>query len=275
MAVGAEPITIGALAAATGVAAGTLRMWEARYGFPCPTRLELGHRRYQPDDVERIARVLDGRARGLSLPAAIEQARRWSPSSVPSLYVAARRQQPALEARRFSLTAMLALTRAIEDECLARASRPILAASFEQEGFYRRAEHRWRELSRTAALAFVLADFPRRRSPRAAPLEVPIPSESPLGREWAIVCLDQDFTAGLVGWEQPADDEERHFEAIWTTDPDAVTTILRVALTLARPGAPELAAHTDDIDRAAASVTADLGVTLALTNRMIAYLLAD
>ena len=42
------------VSALTGVAAGTLRAWERRYGFICPERTPSGHRLYSRRDVERI-----------------------------------------------------------------------------------------------------------------------------------------------------------------------------------------------------------------------------
>jgi len=50
-------LTIGQLAERTGAAAGTLRMWESRYGFPRARRLASGHRRYSEEDVERVRDV--------------------------------------------------------------------------------------------------------------------------------------------------------------------------------------------------------------------------
>ena len=42
------------VSALTGVAAGTLRAWERRYGFINPERTASGHRLYSRRDVERI-----------------------------------------------------------------------------------------------------------------------------------------------------------------------------------------------------------------------------
>ncbi len=42
----AGPLTISDLARLTGVPSATLRSWESRHGFPRPTRLAGGHRRY-------------------------------------------------------------------------------------------------------------------------------------------------------------------------------------------------------------------------------------
>ena len=39
-------LSIGELSSRTGVTPSTLRIWEERHGFPVPTRLESGHRRY-------------------------------------------------------------------------------------------------------------------------------------------------------------------------------------------------------------------------------------
>ena len=57
----------------TGVAAGTIRMWEQRYGFPEPGRTASGYRVYTEDDVAAIKRVLAFRDQGLSVPAALER----------------------------------------------------------------------------------------------------------------------------------------------------------------------------------------------------------
>jgi DICT domain-containing protein len=265
-------LSIGDLAAATGVAPGTLRMWEARHGFPEPTRHGTGDRRYSADDVARGTQVLRERERGLSLPAAIERVRGWTPRVAPTLFAALRARQPELQPRRLPLRAMLALSRAIEDECLSRAARPILAASFQRERPYRLAEHRWRELARGAALAFVLADFPQRRSPRQGPVEVPLDPDAPAAREWSVVCVDEHLTACLAGWEQPREAGERAFEAVWSTDPDAVTATLRAAAGLA---GHELAGRAEEalagLSLVGAGTTA---ATLGLAGRMIGSLAA-
>src|SRR3954470_4075424 len=71
-------MSIGELATATGVASGTLRMWETRHGFPEPMRQGGGDRRYTPEDAARVTQVLRERERGLSLAAAIERVRGWT-----------------------------------------------------------------------------------------------------------------------------------------------------------------------------------------------------
>ena len=47
-------LSIGDIANRSGVAVGTLRMWESRYGFPVPERLPSGHRRYSEHDLEQV-----------------------------------------------------------------------------------------------------------------------------------------------------------------------------------------------------------------------------
>ncbi len=41
-----EDLAIKDVAEQTGIAAGTIRMWEQRYGFPAPQRTPSGYRRY-------------------------------------------------------------------------------------------------------------------------------------------------------------------------------------------------------------------------------------
>jgi len=263
-------LSIGELAAATGVAAGTLRMWEARHGFPVARRGAGGHRRYGLDDVARVTRVLEARAEGLSLAAAIARVRSWAPGAPPSLFAALRECQPELPSHRMPVPAIRALSHAIEDECLARARRPIVAGSFQDARAYGRAKRRWSELARTARLAFVLADFPERRTPPGGPVEVPLAATSVLRREWAVVCVDASYTACLVGWEQPDTGDARRFEVIWSTEPEAVRATLRVALSAA--GSPLAERGEKLLHELASPVGGGTSPTLALANRMVGYL---
>ena len=70
----------------TGLAAGTIRMWEQRYGAPVPGRSESGYRVYSSEDVELLRRAVAFRARGLSVPAALERARSLGETDRPSIY---------------------------------------------------------------------------------------------------------------------------------------------------------------------------------------------
>src|SRR4051795_11279227 len=83
-----KKLAIKDVAEQTGVAAGTIRMWEQRYGFPEPGRTASGYRVYTEDDVSAIKRVLAFRDQGLSVPAALDRARALGGSATdsPSLF---------------------------------------------------------------------------------------------------------------------------------------------------------------------------------------------
>jgi DNA-binding transcriptional MerR regulator len=270
MAPGDASLSIGDLAAATGVPAGTLRMWESRHGFPVARRRNGGHRRYDAAEIARVQQVLEARRQGLSLAAAIERVGDWTPGAPPSLFAVLRRQQPRLAAQRLPIAAMRAVSHAIEDECLARAGGPLLAGSFEHERAFRVAETRWRELARTAALAFVLADFARRRSPRGGPMEIPVAAGSPVRREWAVVCVGPELSACLAGWERPREGGERSFEAIWTTDPAAAVATLRVALAVAGGAVAEQG--NELLERMPLPAAGDAATAVAVANRALGHL---
>ena len=51
----ADGLSIREVAEQTGLAPGTIRMWEQRYGFPSPRRTASGYRRYEPEDVDDAA----------------------------------------------------------------------------------------------------------------------------------------------------------------------------------------------------------------------------
>lgn len=61
---GGSRLTIGTLAAATGIPPETIRTWERRYGFPVAERKPSGHRVYPLSVVPRLRRVAQVIARG-------------------------------------------------------------------------------------------------------------------------------------------------------------------------------------------------------------------
>jgi DNA-binding transcriptional MerR regulator len=262
----------------TGVAEATLRMWERRHGFPSPDRLSSGHRRYTERDIEQIRSVAARRASGLSLSAAIEQARSAETVPATSVYAALRRRRPDLEPRILLKPIMLALARSIEDEALARAQRMVLFGSFQQERFYRQAQPRWRELARTADAAVVFADFPRLRTPRGEPAEVPVPRGHPLNREWSVVCEGADFAVCLTGWESPdtagPGDQGRCFEAVWSVEPDVVREATRICAALATDKRPQLIDRLRPRLDAPLSLPSEAQLRLAgsLTARLLSHL---
>ncbi|MBN2344472.1 MAG: cobalamin B12-binding domain-containing protein [Deltaproteobacteria bacterium] len=50
-------VSIGGLSAGSGVPVETIRNWELRYGFPSPSRLDSGHRRYEMELISRLKKI--------------------------------------------------------------------------------------------------------------------------------------------------------------------------------------------------------------------------
>ncbi len=270
-------LTIGHLAERTGVPPATLRSWESRYGFPRPVRLPGGHRRYVESEVAAVLEVLRHRDAGLALEAAVRRATTATFQS-RSLYAELRRRHSDLTPQLLSKTSLLAISRAIEDECCARAEEPLLFGGFQRDAFLRSSLARWTELARTARAAVVFADLAVAAQPRpGAPVEVALPRDAPLNREWIVVCDAPDLPACMAAVERPGQDgvpdSRRRFEAVWTVDPQAVRHASRVASALAdeyRPGWRPVDLVVPDGEPQPAS--ADLRRAHALLNRMMGYL---
>lgn len=269
-----DDLTIGNLAAATGVSVAVLRAWEARFGFPAPRRSSSGHRRYSDADRQQVEDVLRLRAAGLSLVAAIAEARRHDDDVARSVFAHLRSAHPWLPAHLLDQETSLAISRAIEDECCAQAERPVLIGGFERERFYRASERRWRELSRTSALAMVMADFATSARPRGGPIEVRLAPSSPLRREWLLICDAPDAAACLAAWERPrarSGDRRRVFEAVWSVDPLVVRDATRAAVAAATEAMPDLAAAAPQL-HPPADPAAVLRRATGLMNRIVAYM---
>lgn len=265
------------LAQRTGVPAGTLRMWESRYGFPAPERLPGGHRRYHPRDVEQVRGVARLREQGLSMPAAIAQVLRSEDPLPSSVFAGLRDRHGDVAPAVLSKPAVLHLTHAIEDEYCARSSRGFLVACFQRERFYRRAQRRWRELARTTQLAIALADFAELREPDGAPVEVPIEAQQPVAREWTLIVDAPGAQACLAGWEQPAQreppDSERRFEVLWSFEPAVVRSASEVAIDVVRRFAPAVAERAPAaLAHPAVGPAPELRFASALAHRMVGYL---
>jgi MerR family transcriptional regulator, light-induced transcriptional regulator len=271
-------LTIGQLVEQTGVAEGTLRMWERRHGFPAPERLPSGHRRYSETDAELVRRVASERSAGMSLTAAIARVRSFAATPTPSVYATLRRRRPDLEPRSLRKPVMLALTHAIEDESLSRAERPLLFASFQTQRFFRQERRRWSELARGSALAIVFADFARVCIPAEGPVEIPVDRSHPLAREWTVVCCAADHAVCLAAWEPPGGGagapEQRVFESVWSVEPEVVWEATRICAGIAAEQ------HAELIDPVRDRLEADPGpptmeqlrLAAAVTNRMLSYL---
>lgn len=271
-----DELTIREVARQTGVPEGTLRMWETRYGFPVPERLPSGHRRYSGDDVQRVRQVSRDREAGMSMPAAIERARQIASEPEPSIFAGVRRRRPDLQPYLLAKRTLIGLSHAIEDECAARAERPVLFGTFQRERFYRHSESRWRELARTSHSAIVFADFAEARTPDEGPAELPIDRSDPLGREWSLICDAPQYAAFLAAWERPGQDgipdDERRFETVWSIEPRLVREASRIAAGFVERTRPELLGPI--VDRLSATPPPsgeELRLVGALTNRMVAY----
>ncbi|WP_193614356.1 DICT sensory domain-containing protein [Nocardioides lijunqiniae] len=270
-------LTISDLSERTGVPPGTLRSWESRYGFPRPVRLAGGHRRYAAADVVAVQEVCRHRDAGQMLGAAI---RRVSAESLQarSVFAELRRSHPALVSQALTKSSVLALSRAIEDECCAQAQAPVIFGGFQRARFLRASRSRWVELARTAEAAVVFADLARPAALEPGqPIEVALPHEAPLNREWVVVCDAPDLPACLAAVERPGQagvaDGLRRFDAVWTVDPRVVRDASRVAAALAdeyRPGwrSSNLAVLNEEPPAA----SADLRRASDLMTRTLGYL---
>ena len=166
----ADGLSIKEVAEQTGLAPGTIRMWEQRHGFPAPRRTASGYRVYDADDVETLRRARAHRQRGLSVSAALERARETGGvSDHPSIYAAVAGTDHGARPQVLRKSTLIALSRAIEHELLARAAAPVLFGAFQREHFYRALEPRYRRLAHNADAATVFADFATLRRPSGAP----------------------------------------------------------------------------------------------------------
>jgi DICT domain-containing protein len=272
-----DGLSIGELARQTGVPVATLRSWEDRYGFPRPQRLPGGHRRYEKGDTALIAEILRLRESGMSLQAAIGQAAARGAEAELSVFAGLRRRHPGLLPQELTKATLLAITRAMEDECCARAEHAVLFAGFQQQRFYRQSQERWKELSRTARVSVIFADFGESSGPEASPLTVRIPDDAPLRREWFMVCAAPDYPAFISGWEFPGQagipDARRRFEVLWSVDPPAVRDAALICAQIARALAPSLGRLTGDLpDGTPPPASADLNRAIGVFSRMASYL---
>ena len=231
-----KKLAIKDLAEQTGVAAGTIRMWEQRYGFPEPARTAAGYRIYTEQDVVALRRVVAYRSRGLSVPAALERARSLEGATDrPSIFAALASGDAPVRPQKLRKPTLVALSRAIEEEAMARAAGPVVIAAFQSEaqlprgraplpapGARRRRGRRVRRLRRAARSA-ATTSRPRSRSATA----------DALGHEWAVIVDAPGYAACLVGWETPRRAGERVFEAVWTMDAPVVRRAAQVGAALA------------------------------------------
>ncbi len=265
---GDATLGIGDLARRTGLTPQLIRAWETRFGFPEPVRTASGRRRYDARDVDRIGRVLSLKESGSRLAQAVARVQE-EPDDVRSLSVFGelRRALPHLGSRLMRRDVLVSVSRAIEDEALARAVRPVVFGAFQREEFYVRSSARWEELARTAERCVVFADFAATDA-GSEPAKVALDPASPLLREWAVVVSSSDFSVVLTGWEVPDGDDDRRFEVIFTLEPAAV----RVALDVCTAAARTAGVTAPDVVPLTAAVRPSGPATDALVLRAFDYL---
>lgn len=278
----AEPdeasLSIGDLADATGVSAATLRVWETRHGFPEPTRLASGHRRYGEADVAAVRRVLRLRDAGVRLDAAIAQTATTVEGarcvSGESVFARLRQTHPSLMPARLTKSTLQAMSWAIEDEFCAQARRGHVFGAFQEARHFESARARWSDISRVASSTFVFADFAT--LVEEAPIEVPLAPDAPMIREWAVVVDTPEMAMTLTAWELPGQsrvrDGDRVFESLWTVEPAPVREAARVCAALAAEAGSVRAAEV--VSELAAPVTTartDIGALTSLFNRSVSY----
>jgi len=221
-----DSFSIGVLASRAGTTPGALRAWEQRYALEVGHRTAAGHRRYTDADVDVVRGVLAAKESGLPLQLAVAAVQARA-RPLPSVHGELARAFPELVSRRLSRRTLIAVSRAIEDECLARGDRPIVLGAFQAGHRFERSEERWRELARTAAWCAVVADFGA-SDPSASPIRVDLPADAPMRREWSVVVLGDDLSVVLSAWEVPGSGGAT-YEAVLST---SETCALRAARTL-------------------------------------------
>jgi DNA-binding transcriptional MerR regulator len=264
----AEGFSIGVLAARAGVTPGVLRTWENRFGFPRGERSASGHRRFTDADVALVRQVIEVRDSGLPLQVAIDSVvRAQEAGEERSAFAAAAEAVAGVRPLRLHRRALIAASHAVEDECLARGDRSVVLGAFQLGHRYASSRHRWEELGRTAAWAAVVADFDADTDVaadlEASPMRCQLPGDSPLRREWAVVCLSESYAALVAAWEVPAAQGPPTYEAVISTHRGAATAAGRVLAGVVRAAGghvPPAAARLLDVTapvRTTSAVDAD------------------
>jgi MerR family transcriptional regulator, light-induced transcriptional regulator len=274
---GLRTLTIGELAARTGLTPEVLRTWEARHGFPVPERSASGHRYYQETDVDLVRRVVYRQRAGVRLEAAIREVTASAGTPSLSVFAMLRDDHSELDPQLLRKPTLLSLSRAIEDEYLASADPGVLCASFQRERFYHASAARWSELARRSRWSIAFADFPEVREQEVdKPAQVPLAGDAPMRREWVLVAETPRLGICLAGWEPPGRDGvfdgQRSFEVVWTVDSHTTRHALRICVEVARAAglatAPELLRRLDEDP---VVPQPDPVRTSALFNRAIGY----
>jgi len=272
----AAHLTIGDVAARTGISAATLRAWERRHDFPRPERLPGGHRRYRDDQCDQVLEVIRRRNGGVRLEVAIADVLMSSSHQgpgAPSVFASLRARHPHLESLHLRKSMMKSLSWAIEDEALATAARPVIFGNFQRTKHFEVARPRWEELSRVADVAVVFSAFDEMRLD-TTPVRIPLPGDAPMLHEWSVVVDSAEFCAALSAWEIPGQDAKRNqdrvMEGMWTVDPwvvrDAALSCVRVATDCGYDDGGQMLKTLEERPVSAASAP-----MVTLFNRIVSY----
>jgi DICT domain-containing protein len=269
-------LTISDVADRTGIPASTLRMWEARYGFPEPRRPSGSHRRYSDEECRVLLHVKAARERGLSMSAAIAAGRAAVERAQDSVFNGLRLRHPDLPVLALPEPFMLALSVALEGTACEHPAG-VLVGTFQRLPARRIAEPVWRELASTARAAVVFGGF-HECDRREGLWRIPVAAGTPLAEEWAVVCDTPTWWGCLIGREllhrgaRPRG--QRTFEAVWSLDPPVVRDAARVAAVLATAWAPELGdVVTDHLGQPPDAPPSALAEASRFTNRVLEHLL--
>jgi DICT domain-containing protein len=183
-------------------------------------------------------------------------------------------------ARRLRKRTLVAISRAIEDETLARAAAPVVVGAFQSEHNFAAVEHRWDRMARNADACIAFADFELLAERPGRPTRIPIAAADALGNEWAVIVDAPGYAACLLAWETPESqrdaalgDRERCFEALWTLDPRVTRRAALVGAALAGRADPALGQRLEAMlrERPLALESPSPGLT-SVTNRIVDYL---
>lgn len=270
-------LTIGELAEETGLSPASLRMWESRHGFPVPQRLPSGHRRYTVDTVEQVRAVLARQAAGVRLESAIRQSGNRSAPRTLSVHAELRRTNPHLAPLLLRKTTLIAVSQAIEDECVAQGERAVLFGAFQHGRHLRASLPRWEDLARTGRATFVFSAGADETGATSRLTHVPLAEDAPMRREWSLVCEGIAQPAALSAWELPGQDDvpdgERKFETVWTLDPATVREAASICADVATDaGVPTARKVLDQLEAPSGPRGGDATAASRLFLRVVGYI---
>lgn len=258
---------IGEVAELTGISVSTLRSWERRYGYPRPLRLDGGHRRYDADTVKIVEQAMRHRLQGLSVRASLEA----SGAIGGSLVRTVRALVPGARSAELSRRAMLAVSRAIEDEVRGSRERPVVFGSFQRPDGWIRASARWRKLAPRTTIAVAVAPG-LTRSTRGRLCVMDVPGTWPCSGEWAVIS-DGGPAACVVAAETGAG-PNAPFVALWSTDPGVVRSVSRALWWNLRSQFPDTRVAEIDrlLDAMPVKAESQLAGSTTLNGRIVQYL---